>query len=68
MNKKVNIEVPIDAIKGECSCPIEWFEEWFEELSEKLFANGYTVGLKIINCDYVIKEISNIKELRDYLK
>lgn len=59
MSKKVNIEVPISAIKGECTCPIEWFKE--------LFNNGYTVVLKIINCDCVIKEISSMQELKDYV-
>lgn len=60
MSKKVNIEVPVSAIKGECTCPIEWFEELFEK--------DYTVGLKIIDYGCVIKEISNMKELRDYVR
>lgn len=60
MSKKVSIEVPVSAIKGDCTCPIEWFEELFEK--------DYTVVLKIISCDCVIKEISNMQELRDYVR
>lgn len=63
MSKKVSIEVPIDAIRGECSCPIEWFEEWIDKWTEK----GYTFVLKITDCNCVIKEISNMQELRDYV-
>ena len=60
MSKKVNIEVPISAIKGECTCPIEWFEQLFEK--------DYIVVLKIKNCDCVVKEISNMEELRGFVE
>lgn len=59
MSKKVNIEVPITAIKGECTCPIGWFEELFE--------NGYAVVLKIMDSNCVVKEISSMQELKDYV-
>lgn len=60
MSKIVNIEASVSAIKGECSCPIEWFEE--------LFDNDFIVVLKIKSDNCVVKEITNMQDLREYVE